>query len=498
MLSQIARQLEINSARPAFFLNSKYSTYGELAEKVAAVQALIDKHHSSSNKIIGVVAHSDLETYASILAILFSGHGYLPINPHNPIDRNASILRQAECDLLLSSKDEQPATGLAHTLPDLRIVPTYGLRQVPGNIHFKSVPGTHYAYLLFTSGSTGVPKGVPISRKNLDAFLAGFFDIVGLDENDRVLQMFDLTFDFSVMSLFAPLVVGACVFPASTDELRFMSVYRLLEEQEITCAPMVPSVLTFLRPYFEDICLEKLRYSVFCGEPLLAQVASEWAACGPNMRIVNFYGPTEATVFCSAYEWSISRQKSVNGALSIGKPMSKSTMVVVDDGGAILPANQSGELCLAGEQLTSGYWRDPHKNLEAFFEITRAGSTERFYRTGDIAYVDEDGDFMYQGRLDQQVKVQGFRIELAEIEHHARACAGVTQVAAIAISNQVGLTEIVLCLENYTGEVKAVLDALKEKMPAYMIPARVVGFPGLPLNKNGKIDRPVLRELVSG
>lgn len=497
MLDQIARQLEDHSARPAVFLNAHYYTYGELAAKIATIQAWIGQHEQSANTIIGVVANSDLETYASMLAILFCGHGYLPINPNSPVDRNVTILQQAGSGLLLASNEESLAK-LALGLPDLRVVSTRDIRQTTGKPFFKSVPDSHYAYLLFTSGSTGIPKGVPISRSNLEAFLAGFFDLgIDLNENDRVLQMFDLTFDFSVMSCFVPLVVGACLYPAASNELRFMSVYRLLEEQQITCAPMVPSALTFLRPYFKEIHLENLRFSIFCGEPLLSDIAQEWADCAPNSRIINFYGPTEATVFCSAYEWSHSRQKSLNGALSIGKPMLHSTMLVVDEQRSILPLNQVGEICLAGAQLTSGYWNDPQKNQEAFFEIGADGSYERFYRTGDLGYIDADGDFMFQGRLDQQVKVQGFRIELAEIEHHARACAGVKQAVAVAIPNRDGNTELILCVQDYLGDTRIMLAALKHKLPSYMIPARVVNVPVFPLNKNGKIDRPALRKYVS-
>lgn len=496
MLNKILVHIQTNLFRPAFFIDSKFYSYAELGQKVAAIQGLIDDQCKSANQIIAVVANADMETYATILAIIFSGHGYLPLNPQNPIDRNALILRQADVEILLLSRyDSIP--NLESSLPHLKLLRTADLPISSRVVYQKAVPDSNYAYLLFTSGSTGIPKGVPISRKNLDAFLVSFFKIIDLRADDRVLQMFDLTFDFSVMSLFAPLVAGACVYPAATDELRFMSVYRLLEEQEITCAPMVPSMLTFLRPYFKDIVLSKLKCSLFCGEALLAQIAEEWSACSPDMRIINFYGPTEATVFCSAYEWSPVKQKSVNGILSIGKAMLNAEMLVLDEHGVVLPANQSGELCLAGDQLTNGYWQDPKKSQESFFDLPHGGSVVRFYRTGDIAQVDEEGDFMYLGRIDQQVKVQGFRIELAEIEHHARACSGSNQMVAVTHTNKNNVVEIVLCLGDYSGESKALLDLLRVKLPPYMLPSRMVNFAELPLNKNGKVDRPMLRLLVA-
>ena len=250
MLEQIARHFEINAGRPAIFIESRFFSYAELSEKVAAIQAEIEAREPCANTIIGVVLHSDFETYASLLAILFSGNGYLPINPTSPSDRNINVLHQAGARLLLSS-DRAGFDRLSTALPLLGLVSTRQVSPVGSKPIFRAVPQSHYAYLLFTSGSTGIPKGVPISRGNLDAFLTGFFDAgISMNENDRVLQMFELTFDFSVMSCFAPWVVGACLYPAAANELKFMSVYRLLEEQEITVAPMVPSALAFLRPFF--------------------------------------------------------------------------------------------------------------------------------------------------------------------------------------------------------------------------------------------------------
>ena len=368
MLERISRQLANNSARPALFVEGHSYSYADLAQKIAAIQARIEKQVRATNTIIGVLAHSDLETYAALLAIIFSGHGYLPINPASPVDRNINILRQAGSSLLLSSSADV-AAGLAAGLPQLEVVDTRALGVMQSLPVLRAVSDSQYAYLLFTSGSTGIPKGVPINRGNLEYFLVGFFAAgVEMDHNDRVLQMFDLTFDFSVMSCFVPWVVGACLYPAATNELKFMSVYRLLEERQLTIAPMVPSALAFLRPYFKEIRLDSLRYSIFCGEPLLASIAQEWAECTPRSQIINFYGPTEATVFCSAYRWSPDRQKAHNGALSIGKPMLHSSMYVVDENRTVLGPDQPGEICLGGAQLTTGYWNDPQRNQEAFFE----------------------------------------------------------------------------------------------------------------------------------
>lgn len=497
MLHKLFSQPEIRPAEPALFISGAERSYEELGRRINAFISLVERHHPVAGGLIGVVDHADLDTYAAVLAVLCAGHAYVPINPRNPAARTISVLQQTGATLLFDSKPGA-LDEVVERLPNISLIRS---TEVPSAgsplLAPRAATKDSLAYVLFTSGSTGIPKGVPITRGNLDAFLEGLLALVDIEPRDRVLQMFDLTFDFSVMSLFAPLVAGACVCPAAGGDHRFMSVYRLLAEHGISCAPMVPSVLNFLRPYFADIRLESLRSAVFCGEALLADITLEWAACAPNMRVFNFYGPTEATVFCSCYEWRRDSVKEVNGVLSIGKPMKHAVMFVVDDLGRIAQPRQAGELCITGAQLTPGYWQDPQKTAASFFEIEIDGTRVRAYRTGDGALVDDEGDFMYIGRLDNQVKVQGFRIELGEVEHYARACAEMDGVAAVDVVNDTGMVELVLCVAGLKGSVRELQEALRARMPAYMVPARVAAFESLPLNSNGKVDRPALRRQVT-
>ncbi len=200
------------------------------------------------------------------------------------------------------------------------------------------------AYILFTSGSTGIPKGVPISYSNLQAFLEGLETMgVKLNTSDRCLQMFDLTFDLSVMSYLTPLLAGAAVYTVPEGEIKFMAVYRLLEEYEITCALMVPSVLTYLLPYLEDIDLPAMRFSLFCGEALYQDAAFAWQKSVPNARVWNVYGPTEATIFCT-YS-AIRDNLAYNGIVSIGSPMQHVQCLVLDEQNHIAETHTKGELC---------------------------------------------------------------------------------------------------------------------------------------------------------
>lgn len=496
MLDQIFRQTEAHPERPAVVVGGKSTSYRELGRRVNALRAEIDRLQSAPGRVVAVVDHGDVDTYAAVLAALCAGHAYVPLNPRHPVARTASVLEQSEATLVLDSRPDWHGAETLKSL-SLAVLDVRGLRDADDYLlRPASTRPEQLAYLIFTSGSTGTPKGVPISRANLQAFLEGFFALVPLGPEDRVLQMFDLTFDFSVMSVLATLAVGAALYPAAAGEHRFKSVYRLLDESRLTCAPMVPSVLAFLKPFFGEIRLPELRASVFCGEPLLEELTLGWSQCAPQTRVFNFYGPTEATVFCSCYEWHEHGAKSVSGALSIGRPMKHAGMFVLREDGVIAGAGERGELCITGAQLTEGYWLDAAKTTASFFDVVIDGRRMRAYRTGDSAFIDDQGDFMYLGRLDNQVKVQGFRIELAEVEHHARACGHMTDLAAVAIPGASGLTEIVLCASGLRTDTREILAAMGQRVPQYMVPSRVVSMDSLPLNNNGKVDRPALRQLV--
>jgi acyl-coenzyme A synthetase/AMP-(fatty) acid ligase len=320
-----------------------------------------------------------------------------------------------------------------------------------------------------------------------------------MNEKDKVLQMFDMTFDLSLMSYLAPLCRGACVYTVPPGGIKYASVYTILEEQEITVALMVPSIIAYLRPYFEEINLQKMKYSMFCGEALYEDVVLEWAKCVPNALVQNVYGPTEATIFCLTYDIKKDqfKNKNYNGITCIGKPMMNMGAIIVDENLKPVPKGQKGELCLTGFQMTRGYWKNPEKDKEAFFILESNGEAKTYYRTGDIAFLDEDDDFMFGGRLDHQIKIQGFRVELSEIEHHAREFTKISNIAAVASDSAgTGNVKIYLFVENYEGKTEDINSYLETKVPKYMIPSFIHNLPVFPLNVNGKIDRKALLKNV--
>jgi D-alanine--poly(phosphoribitol) ligase subunit 1 len=500
MLREIRDAIEKFQQRPAFFIQNTSFSYADVARTASKIKKAVEQQATSSERMIGFLTYDDFESYCSAVAILFTRFGFVPINPENPIDRNASVIGQAEIRTILSSRRD-PKLESHCEQQGIRLIDTSALDGCEIDLAVPNVQGDDIAYLLFTSGSTGVPKGVPLSRQNLYEFMNAFFALgYDMDETDRVLQMFDMTFDLSLMSYLAPLCRGACVYTVPPGGIKYASVYTVLEEQKISVALMVPSIITHLRPYFDEIRLDEMKYSLFCGEALYEDVAREWMNCVPHARVQNVYGPTEATIFCLTYDMSRKGNgKSFNGIVCIGRPMENMGAIVVDESLRPVKAGEKGELCLTGLQLTNGYWKNPERNKEAFFTLDDGGVERRYYRTGDVAFRDTEGDFMFGGRLDQQVKIQGFRVELSEIEHHVREFTGAANVAAVADdSGGVGNIVIHLVVAGNSVDVNAISKYLEMKVPKYMIPAAIHKLDALPLNVNGKTDRKALLRMVKG
>ncbi len=458
----------------AFYINGTYYTYEQFAQRVSAIRGEIRKAEMDE-QIWGLALHDDLNTYASIFALWMEGKAYVPLHLSWPEERIESIKRQVGCSNVLDACDA-PFTKM-----DLD--------------NWTEVSDDAIAYVLFTSGSTGVPKGVPLSRKNLAAFVKAFWDLgYELDENDRCLQCFDLTFDLSIMSYLMPLLRGACVYTVPYSGVKYMSIIQLMDRYHLTFALMTPSTIQYLRPYFEELNYPEMRYSLFCGEALPTDVAMEWSKCLPNAIIDNVYGPTEDTIFCTAYRLRRDGNNvEHNGVLSIGTSMTSGKVIIVDDTKQEVHGDEVGELCLSGDQLTQGYWHNPEKNAEAFW-IAADGT--RYYNSGDLCFYGEGGNINFVGRKDSQVKINGFRIELSEIEFHARQFLGDTLVLVLAYANSEGTQSLAMFIEAEERDNKPLQDYLSSKMPSYMMPSKIIYVPKFPINSSSKIDRSALKKLL--
>lgn len=471
-----------------FNIADQYFTYEQLGQRVEAIRAQLQ---SVASPFVGLVANNDLDTYASILALWMQGKAYVPLHPLQPLARCKDIVLQMQIDTILDSSQqtryEEGHIIMTSTLPPIQFQPQHA------PIH----PKDQMAYVLFTSGSTGRPKGVCISMDNLNAFVRAEAALhIGLSPEDRCLQMFDLTFDLSVCSYLLPLLSGACAYTVKLGTIKWQEAFRLLEDYQLTVALMVPSVIHYLRPYLEELEAPQMRHSLFAGEGLPADDIVAWQQALPQCQLWNVYGPTENTIYCTAYAIPRHQVAEANGIVGIGKAMEGTHTCIIDEQGQRVPQGEKGELCLASLQLTPGYWHDEEKNKAAFFEADGL----RWYHTGDICSENEQGQLLYYGRLDSQVKIQGYRIELSEIEHVATRYYD-TKVAtvAVALPDRQGNTTLHLAIEDTDSTADEALKAfLQQLLPAYMIPQSFHHLGKFPQNANNKIDRKQIKQIVSG
>jgi amino acid adenylation domain-containing protein len=488
LLNHLYQTFQCHSSFNFLCDDEEFYTYGDLLDNIGKIRRYIRESIAVEQKTVGIVAGTDINTYAAIFALWFEGKAYVPLLPTAPEDRNRTVVREASLTHVLSSS--QFKQNLPAVVVDTNTLPGDSLQENP-----VEYDPSRIAYILFTSGTTGLPKGVQISLGNLSAFIDAMIDLGHeIHDTDRVLQMFELTFDFSVVSYVLPSYGGACIYTIPEGEVKFNYALDLLEEHHLTVLFLVPSVITYLQMYFDDIDEQETRLCSFCGEALTLDITNRWQKCIPNARIINFYGPTEDTVFCSYYDVNATNQKNLNDVISVGKAMKNGDMFILNENNEEAKPEERGELCLAGPQLSPGYWNNPEKNAESFFEH----NGKRFYKTGDLCYMDADGDIMYVGRMDFQAKIQGFRVELSEIEHYAAEFFGSEHHSlCVAFTNKIGNTEIGMAVEGKEFDTAPALEYIKSKLPPYEVPTKVLFFERFPLNNNGKLDRKKISEKFS-
>lgn len=487
ILTQVISSVQSFSDRNAFCIDEQFYTYEQFGQTISKIRTAIQSE-KFNNPNVGLVINDDLETYASIFALWMEGYGYVPLHPNWPLERCLDICEQVELKLILDSSEE--------TRYDNGVVlSTSTLKYTSDNLEPKQgVSDDDLAYILFTSGSTGKPKGVQLTRRNIAAFMDSFWKTgIEINEEDRCLQCFDLSFDVSVQGYLVPLTKGACCYTVPHGQVKYVYASGLIEDHQLTFGAMAPSMLRYLKPYFDELDATSLKACILTAEACPLNLMEDWYNCATNTEIYDFYGPTECTIYCTYYKLTKGgNNKSLNGIISIGKPMANCIGLILDENGNELPAGEKGELCIAGDQVTAGYWKNEEKNQSSFF----MKDGKRFYHTGDLCYKDEDGDIMYSGRLDHQAKIQGFRVEMGEIEWHAREFLKDKNVVCLAFENSENLTEIAIFVESEQFDNTDLVAYMRGKMPPYMIPTKWIYVPVFPLNGNDKIDKVKLKAMI--
>lgn len=487
-----------NPLEPAIEVAGSKLNYTELLDLADRLAGRLVRACGKPPRAVGLLASRSLATYAGYLAALRCEAVVVPLNPRFPAARNASICRLSGVDVMVVDEQgvaqaDQVAAGGPIVAVPLR---TGWDSELDGAAWDGPVPADPdaVAYTLFTSGSTGEPKGVPIRHRNVGAYLAHCVDRYGTGPGSRLSQAFELTFDPSVFDLFVSWCSGATLVVPQADEV--LNPARFVATAGITHWYSVPSVVSIakrlrtLRPG----CMPELRVSLFAGEQLSLEQAAAWTKAAPGSSIENIYGPTELTVTCIGYRLPDNENRwpvTSNATVPMGRAYPHLEAIVLDEQGF---ATNDGELCVRGPQRFDGYL-DPAHNAERFLRYDGLRATahdgpptpECWYRTGDRVR-DEGGELVHLGRLDDQIKISGYRVELGEIESALRAHPGLADVVVLACPARDNTIELWAV---YTGDVLAAdaLTPLVADLPEYMRPQGYQHRDTLPRNLNGKTDR---------
>jgi amino acid adenylation domain-containing protein len=433
-------------------------SYSDLADRADRLAARIVASTGSVPQAIGLMASRSVTTYAGYLAALALSATVVPLNPVFPEARNRAMCAAAGVSTVIVDH--------ADDLPE----PWQG--QYRGTAE-------DVAYTLFTSGSTGIPKGVPIRHRNVGPYLRHCVRRYQVGVGSRLSQAFQLTFDPSVFDMFVAWTSGATLVVPQADEV--LTPVRFITTQRIThwfSAPSVISVSRRLRALTPG-SMPELRWSLFAGEQLTLEQARCWQAAAPNSVLENLYGPTELTITCAGYRlptdpatWPVTS----NSTVPIGQIYPHLAGMITDD----------GELCVRGSQRFGGYL-NPADDEGRFLDD--------WYRTGDRVRW-ENGELVHLGRLDDQVKIHGYRIELAEVESVLRTCPSVEEAIVLAVPGPAGELELHAV---YTGTAvpdQELITAVQCKLPEYMAPQSFRFVTELPLNPSGKVDRHLLAAAI--
>ena len=481
LIERIDRWGKETPDRAAHISGDRTLTYGELCTRSDALAAWIENHLGENRGPVVVLGHKEPEMLIAFLAVVKSGRAYVPIDTALPEQRIEKIIHTADATLTLTPvrvaelATENPAASL------------------------RRVDGTDPFYLIFTSGSTGEPKGVVITLANLTAFVDWMIgEQQFANSTETFLNQAPFSFDLSVMDLYLALVTGGTLFSITKEDVaNLKSLFEKLTRSGVTSWVSTPSFaqMCLIERSFSQTMLPGLRRFLFCGETLAPETAAQLLDRFPEAEVWNTYGPTEATVATSSVR--IDRDVlAKHQTLPIGYTMPGTRLLICDENGAPLPEGERGELVIAGPNVSPGYFRRADLTANAFSD--RDG--QRAYRTGDWAR-ETGGLFFCDGRMDGQIKMFGYRIELGDLEANLRALPQIADAVVLPVRKAEKIESlaafVVLAVEK-TGtdfEMAALLKKeLAERLPAYMLPRKFHFLSAFPMTPNGKADRRALAE----
>ncbi|WP_238858873.1 D-alanine--poly(phosphoribitol) ligase subunit DltA [Clostridium sp. YIM B02569] len=493
-----------NSNRIALKCDGNIMTYAELDTISECIAAFLLREFKDDRTPIIIYGNKENLMMAVMMAALKSGRAYIPIDISYPKERVEAIISEVHPKVLIDFSKES-------NFESIRILKDKDIEEIVKEYKDVKVEKENWvkedenAYILFTSGSTGKPKGVQISSNNLDNFVEWIAEYLNLDEKEEVfMNQAAYSFDLSVTSIYPGLCYGKTLHGFSKETLsNLKNMFDDMRKSDINIWVSTPSFagMCVAEKDFNSTMLQNLKAMIFVGEVLPKPLCEELINRFPGTRVVNGYGPTEATVAVSANDMS-KELLLEEGSLPIGYPMKTSVVKIVDDEGNVLGDGEKGEIVIVGPSVSKGYFNNKQVTAKAFFYDDYNGSKCRAYRTGDLGYY-VNGNLYYCGRKDFQIKLNGFRIEIEDIENNLVKVSNIKNAAVVPIEKDGKIAYLTAFIElkedNGLSGLKNGIMIKKELanlIPSYMVPRNIKIVKQFPTNVNGKIDRKKLLEEV--
>jgi amino acid adenylation domain-containing protein len=486
---QIAEHARRDPSAPAAVFEGRTLSYGELVRKANALAHELRRLGAGPDTCVGICVERSLEMVVGIVGILQAGAAYVPLDPGHPAERVATIASSSRLGIVVA--EDRYFDQVRADAPEVALLALGGYLDGPGreDAPTSEVASHHLAYVMYTSGSTGVPKGVMIPHVAVASFCAWLVRTYELSPVDRVLQQRSPSFDVAVWEMIGTLVAGACAVIARLQDPAYL--IDLIANERVTHATMMPSMLNIMLGDERFCACKSVRSIALGAEPLLPALQERFFA-RKGGHLANNYGPTETTV-ASTY-WRCDPAYS-SAVVPIGRPIDNTAIYVLDDQLGLAPIGVAGELYIAGTGLARGYADDPAQTAERFLPDPFSGVPgARMYRTGDLGRWRADGSLEFLGRRDDQVKIRGFRVELGEVTGALIAHPAVREAEVIAREDEPGDRRLVAYVVARSRELepRVLRRYLRERLPDYMVPSAFVVLDAMPLTANGKLDRKAL------
>ena len=497
MIEAIEHFAQVQPDFPVYDILGQVHTYGDLKKDSDSLAAQIDRLGLPDKSPVVVFGGQEYEMLATFVALTKSGHAYIPIDSHSALERVAAIVEVAEPSLIIAINDFPLADVTAPIFSAEQVQTAF--REGASYEISHPVQGDDNYYIIFTSGTTGKPKGVQISHNNLLSFTNWMITDkeFATPERPQMLAQPPYSFDLSVMYWAPTLALGGTLFalPSAVTQ-DFKQLFETILSLPIAIWTSTPSFadMALLSDDFNSQKLPQLTHFYFDGEELTVKTAQKLRDRFPQARIINAYGPTEATVALSAVAVTDEMLQNCK-RLPIGYTKADSPTFVIDEEGQKVPNGQQGEIIVCGPAVSKGYLNNPEKTSEAFFEFEGLPA----YHTGDVGSMTDEGLLLYGGRMDFQIKFNGFRIELEDVSQNLNKSKYVESAVAVPRYNKDHKVQNLLAYvilkdgvaEQFEREIditKAIKEDLQDIMMSYMMPSKFLYRETLPLTPNGKID----------